>query len=271
MFSSLSWKQQSRSRFLNCVFLLTFFVLVSLSGCDRGDSKANESSEAIHSVLEADGTTVFGVSSTAEIAQRMRAIDLSKCPNDFAAAYVAHIHAWERRAELENARYAYLSQLETSGAVIDSLIRGLGDPFGPAKDYIAARDKFTADFNDVQKEIMQTFQRVEEIAAANGITLPPKDPVSHLRAEDMQLFPVITSVNQGSIAASVGIRPGDILLAYNGVLLHLETKKNNELGRAIVAANGQPKVQVKLYRDRRLVVVEVPGGKLLGIEFRVAR
>ncbi len=31
----------------------------------------------------------------------MRAIDLSKCPRDFAVAYVDHMHAWEHSADIQ--------------------------------------------------------------------------------------------------------------------------------------------------------------------------
>ena len=89
--------------------------------------------------------------------------------------------------------------------------------------------------------------------------------------EDLRLCPVIMSVDTGSIASSVGIRSGDILLEYDGVSLHTEMRSNDVLQSAISAAVGRSNVQVKLSRSGSLVTVAVPGGRLLGIKYKVSR
>jgi PDZ domain len=89
--------------------------------------------------------------------------------------------------------------------------------------------------------------------------------------EDLTLYPIIIAVEAGSLASSVGIRRGDILLEYDGVPMNTETSTNDELKHALMAAKDKSEVQVKLYRMGSRVTVTVPGGKLLGIIYDVAK
>jgi hypothetical protein len=240
-----------------------------------GDSKAAEEERArksIERVLAADKGTTAGATSVAQVVNRMRAIDTAGCPNDFRAAYLAHIHAWEMMADVEKDAIALKADSESGATLVESFIRGfLGDPFGKANEIQAAQTQLQRNYQAANQQIKSTFHRVEEVAVLHGVTLPPRDSVSQIRQEDLRLFPVITSVDAGSIASSVGIQSGDILLEYDGVPLHTETRSNDELRRAISAAAGRSGVEVKLYRGGSLVTVAVPGGRLLGIKYNVSR
>src|SRR5262249_7569430 len=66
---------------------------------------------------------------------------------------------------------------------------------------------------------------------------------------------LINVVAPGSNAATHGIKPGDVLLAYNGALLN----KKDDLK---VLADGEKPIAIELWTDGRLVKRNVGSGKL---------
>lgn len=157
------------TRTLSAVGGFNLVLLVLLGGCGSSDAPS------IESVLQADSTTTTGATSVADVVNRMRAIDLSKCPKDFAAAYVAHIHAWELLADVEQQGRAYDANFNSGGAMVESFLRGfIGDPFGKTNESIAARNQLVTNYNSAQQQIKQTFQRVEELAVSHGAKMPKR-------------------------------------------------------------------------------------------------
>jgi hypothetical protein len=84
-------------------------------------------------------------------------------------------------------------------------------------------------------------------------------------------FPVVVFVEKGSVAEAAGIKPGDVLVEYNGVSLITESITNDELGRAIRAAAAKPTVRLQILRNGNTINVQVPGGKRLGVNHSVLR
>ncbi len=147
-----------------------------LSGCGESSIVKNSSVTNIERVLKADSTTVDGATSVAEIVSRMRAISLTGCPQDFTAAYVVHIHAWESLAEVERDAAAFDADFNSTGAVVESFFRGvMGDPFGKTHESIAEQNRLRANWQRALTQIRETFQRAEELAVTHGAELPKKD------------------------------------------------------------------------------------------------
>jgi hypothetical protein len=125
--------------------------------------------------MKQDGGCNQGATSVAEVVGRMKAIDTSACPNDFRAAYLAHLHAWEMMADVEQEAIALKNESEPAGAEVESVIRGfLGDPFGKASEIMDAQGELQKKFKDAAQQVKLTFHRVEEIAVAHGAHLPAK-------------------------------------------------------------------------------------------------
>lgn len=88
--------------------VLAFFALAGIifcsTACEYVEKKKNQ--RAIESVLEQDSKTetIYDDSSVknylysvSNVVSNMRKIDLSDCPTEFQAAYIAHTDAWEKR------------------------------------------------------------------------------------------------------------------------------------------------------------------------------
>ena len=150
---------------------IAFFVVscILLSACGRG------SAAGIERVLREDKATGAGATSVAQVAERMRAIDFDGCPNDFRAAYLAHIHAWEMMAMVESQAAALKAEDESGAAMMESFIRGfLGDPFGKANESAQAENQLQRDYRTAAQQVKFTFDHVEEVAVAHGARLPRK-------------------------------------------------------------------------------------------------
>lgn len=137
------------------------------------DIKTRSEAMEIEQVLEQDARCKQGATSIAEVVGRMKAIDTSACPNDFRAAYLAHLHAWEAMADLEQEAIALKKEHESVGTMLEGFIRGLlGDPFGKAREIMDARGDLQKKIKEADKQIKLTFQRVQEIAVAHGARVP---------------------------------------------------------------------------------------------------
>jgi len=104
-------------------------------------------------------------------APKMRQLDISKCPTDFAAAYIRHIQAWEKGAEVKQ---AYLKLKEYSDLV---LVARLLQPITGAKDeafedYEAAETEIGRLAKEAEEEVKSTWRDIEYIAVGYGATMP---------------------------------------------------------------------------------------------------
>lgn len=128
---------------------------------------------SIETVLREDARAPKGAISVAGIVERMRDIDLSRCPEDFRLAYLDHIHAWESMRDVERDAIAFRNEANSDGVMVESFIRGmLGDPLGKAKEIGAAQSELQREYQAARSEIRESFGRVEDIAVQNGANLP---------------------------------------------------------------------------------------------------
>ena len=129
----------------------------------------------IESVLVQDSTTGSGASSVSEVVTRMHAIDTSGCPSDFQSAYLAHVHAWESMAQVEQQVKAFKAEREGWGDFVEGAVRGfLGDPLGKANEIQNAQNELQREYQAASQDVKQTFHRVQELAVHYGAKLPTK-------------------------------------------------------------------------------------------------
>jgi hypothetical protein len=147
----------------------TLLVCAMVGGCG-GPSPAVGNVER---VLKEDQAACIWAQTAAGAAASMRAIDTSACPNDFRAAYLAHVHAWEAMAAVEREAAAFRARNDPEGVLVESFIRGLlGDPLGKANQVAAEQGELLRGYNAASRGIRETFNRVEEVAVGHGAKLP---------------------------------------------------------------------------------------------------
>jgi hypothetical protein len=155
------------------VFLLAAFVFIAVRSAIGTHQGSTES--RIATVLDKDADVTTGVTTVAEVVAKMRALDLTGCPNDFSAAYLAHIHAWETLADVESDVSAFKSESESGAVFVESMIRGfLGDPFGKVIEISDAQSALQQRAHAANQKIQETYRRVEEIAVLHGASLPKR-------------------------------------------------------------------------------------------------
>jgi tetratricopeptide (TPR) repeat protein len=82
--------------------------------------------------------------------------------------------------------------------------------------------------------------------------------------------PKILSIQNGSLAAKVGLEVGDILFKYDETFLvkkKPDSKFQDEFDLAIAASKNKQEVIIKAYRGQTCVKVKVPGNEPLGVVF----
>jgi hypothetical protein len=144
----------------------------SLSPVPASSTKAleeNSHRRNIERVLAADRKANESATSVSTVVAAMRKIDTSGCPNDFRAAFLAHIHAWENLGEVETAALRFKSTSESGEVMAESFIRGLlGDPFGKTNEIMQAQNQLQAAAQNASQEVKSTYRRVEEVAILHG-------------------------------------------------------------------------------------------------------
>jgi hypothetical protein len=143
--------------------------LLLLVGCGRSSSAI-----PIEAVLAADAQSQIGATTVADVVGKLRAIDLTACPNDFREAYLAHIHAWELMLQVENELVQFNANFNSGTAYLEAFVRGFLLDFGMAGEAIAAENDLRAKQQQAAAEIGSTFRKVEQLAVKYGAFLPAK-------------------------------------------------------------------------------------------------
>lgn len=145
---------------------------------DSGDSGKANSARHIERVLEADSRASEGATSVAQISGRMRAIDLRGCSQEFAAAYLEYLHAWEQAARLEQEFAAFDARFNSGGALVEAFVRGVVFDFGMIGEESAERDRLLSNFHANSELLQRAFHKVEKTAVASGVLRKFKAPGS---------------------------------------------------------------------------------------------
>ena len=165
------------------VFSCACFVLLSLFvGCDSAPtpqapirSPAEQRQiAAIERVLLADQQTSSQVQHSSGVIPYMRGIDLTDCPVEFKAAFLAHIHAWEEAIAVLQEAEEFASQTNQNQIFWESFVRGFfGDVVTVPNQVLQQNQDLQSRYEKAHQEVGTTYRRVEEIAVAYGATLPP--------------------------------------------------------------------------------------------------
>jgi hypothetical protein len=136
----------------------------------KGSSSSNDASN-IERVLAEDSKTAPGATSDMEVVTRMRAINLNGCPQDFSAAYLTHIHAWEKLTDVEREAVALDQRYNSNSALLESFLRGIVFDFGMVGEASAAQQRLQSNYNSTSGEIRSSYQKIEQIALSYGASL----------------------------------------------------------------------------------------------------
>ncbi len=147
--------------------VVTAFVI---SGCTN---QKEEYKKAIHSVLDQDAQTgkvdrssidSFVYSSKTK-ALNMKNIDLSKCPPEFQAAYIAHSIAWAKKYDIACEIKMFDEKYNSFSGFFSAFLRGLVFDFGSVKEAEEAYQQILNHDREVSAEINSTWNEVLKVAA----------------------------------------------------------------------------------------------------------
>jgi hypothetical protein len=118
-----------------------------------------------------------GARATADYAKRMRAIGLNGCPPDFKVAFLAHIHAWESKAEvLQEAVDVTERNNRDNDEILAAFRRGMRFDsqalWDRAVAFDAAGQVLQEKLKKADSEVENSWRRVELIAAKYDAKLP---------------------------------------------------------------------------------------------------
>lgn len=153
------------------IFLTTILFCSCASGPTEEEQRQNYI-RAINSVLNADAearNTSNG--DHALCASKMRDIDISQCPSDFATVYVEHLQAWEYSAKIRKDKKA-LKEQEGAAVAGGILTTVAGSNATPYSDYVKAVKEMEQLAVHANDEIRRTWKIVERTAVSHGATLP---------------------------------------------------------------------------------------------------
>ena len=156
--------------------VLTMSAFGSL-GCESAEDRAREQQAAeqakfktaIEKALHEDSLT--GAEPTTGHANAMRSVDLQECPPDFRVAYMKHIHAWDEKAAVHNAKVQVDAQ-EEDAAAAGALATLFDSSETPWNDHLQAEQELQKYENVASADVRSTFEEVEEVASKYGAKVP---------------------------------------------------------------------------------------------------
>jgi len=122
---------------------------------------------AIGGVLQADAKTA-SFEDPGERVAAMQLIDLSDCPRDFRAAYLEHVQAWRKAAELQRG----LDQITDRSGKIARTTTSLARPL-ESLDQAHQKSAMERLAKKAQSQVKASFDQVKTIAASYDVTSFP--------------------------------------------------------------------------------------------------
>ncbi|MCA9042598.1 MAG: DUF4339 domain-containing protein [Planctomycetaceae bacterium] len=164
------------SSFRTCLSLFSETVSLWNSGATDGAFEKDllVHAESISRVMAEDRKRSVEAQNFEEIPQNMRQIDLSGCPNEFRAAYLAHIHSWEAAVQVLIEFKEFQEQSKSGAAFVESMLRGyMGDPFGKTLEVLQTNQELEKRYKTAREGIQTSYRRLEELAVLFGAQLLP--------------------------------------------------------------------------------------------------
>jgi len=148
--------------------IVAVLALMLMWSKDTSSTENNEHIANMERVFREDSTTSDGAQDVATVVARMRSISLDGCPQDFAAAYLTHIHAWEKCAAVEQEALMFNERYNSNGAMVEAFFRGIIFDFGMTSEANAAQAQLRDHYLAAMSNVQDTFHRVEDIALSHG-------------------------------------------------------------------------------------------------------
>lgn len=147
--------------------LILVLPILATAGCSAVQDALYKS--AIEKALHEDALT--GKEPTSGHTAAMRQVDLTDCPQDFRVAYMNHIHAWDEKVTVNQAKVKLDN--EEDGAAVAGLLAGLfGSNATPWSDHVRAEQEVQRLDAVASSDITSTWQQVELIASKYGAQVP---------------------------------------------------------------------------------------------------
>ena len=149
------------------IIIIICFTSIFIDGMSQGSQ-----SSAIINVMD-QGNSVCNNSSTSyQVVNGLRLIDISNCPADFQQAYYEYINAWQMMANVEQQAEQYDVDFNSGGALIESMIRGYnGDPFGKLGEAIQADTQLQKNYKQAQYQVGVTADNITTVARKHGVKI----------------------------------------------------------------------------------------------------
>jgi UDP-N-acetylenolpyruvoylglucosamine reductase len=147
--------------------LIASLTIPATAGCDHVQNAIYKS--AIEKALHEDALT--GTAPTSAHTAAMRKVDVTDCPQEFRVAYMNHIHAWDERAAVNQAKVKLDSEEDPAAlaGMIASLFGSDAEPWG---DHVRAEQEARRLEAIASSDLHSTWQEVERIASKYGAQVP---------------------------------------------------------------------------------------------------
>ncbi len=167
------FRLDGQHRFLTTLFTLSVYFI--LPGCRASPASRIEAVlKQNHAVLDQMIASFSQGDQFAELSRsELRAINTDGCPNDFRAAYLAFVYAWDDLAAAKRRYLEFQGQSTAPAVIIESAIRGaFGDPFGKTAELLSDQQQLQQQHALAGQRVETAWHRVEEIAILHGARLP---------------------------------------------------------------------------------------------------
>ncbi len=145
------------------IVFLTALLFFSCLGCNIIQRAIYKS--AIQKALHEDSLT--GQDPTAGHAEAMRRVDLSGCPQDFRDAYLKHVHAWDEKVAVHQAK-AELDDQAGADLTMGVLAGLFGSDATPIGDHVQKEQELDRLDDVADNDIEITWRNVQDVALQYG-------------------------------------------------------------------------------------------------------
>ncbi|AIE85668.1 hypothetical protein [Fimbriimonas ginsengisoli] len=114
-------------------------------------------------------STVGDLPIVATLARYLHDVDTSKCPDDFRAATLDCVHAWEDVGNAHAKFVAFQEEARDKGKIVGVML----NPLDRTRDLLAERKQHEDEIAAANDRVYKTFQAMETVALKYGVTADP--------------------------------------------------------------------------------------------------